>query len=438
MHVLKYIVPLIFSAAVIAETSAQAQTIKELTIHQAMELSMLNHQQLKLSMANHDQALQQIEIAKLQQLPNIAATASAGYLGNVLFLDKDFSKVRTVDIPHFANSYAVQASELLYKGGLVKKGIQAAEIKAQLAALDLQNDQQAIKFLVASNYLDLVKLQNQAKVYANNTRLARLRLENVNKYYNQGIVTRNEVIRGELVLKNLEQAQLVVANNLAIVNYNLGIALGLNEGTHIVPTEVIKENPLVEDQNHLLSMALDQHPSLIKAEKNKDLAQKNTEIVRTDQYPALSAVGSYQMQRPYTNTSPALDMYANNWMVGLSLSYNIDNLYKTKRKIKSAKITEKQADEAAVLVKQNIEMALNAAYIKYQESLKNSEILFESQRLAQENYKIIEAKYLNQLAILAEMTDAINAKLEAELNYTNAQVNVLYQYYTLQRAIGSL
>lgn len=418
--------------------SVFGQTQKELNISQAINLALENHQQLKISSVSKEIAEQQTKVAKLQQLPNAAASATAGYIGDVLILDKDFTKVTTKDTPHFGNSYAVQASQLLYKGGLVKKSIELMGIREQLAELDEVKDQQSIKFLVISNYLDLCKLINQEKVYQNNRKLAQIRLENVRKYYKQGMITRNEVIRGELALQNIDQAILVVKNNIAILDYNLSIALGLPDDTSIIPTESITEKLLEGDKNYYFDLAYQSHPQLTSMKKNVELADKNIEIINTDKYPALSAIGGYNMQRPITNVSPVLDMYSNSWQVGLSLNYNIDNLYKTKEKLKLGNLQKTQLIETTVLMKQNIQMGVNAAYVKYQEAVQNANILMESQRLAQENYRIVEAKYLNQLAIQAEMTDATNAKLEAELQYANAEINVLYQYYNLIKTTGTL
>ncbi|WP_312762592.1 TolC family protein, partial [Epilithonimonas sp.] len=61
-----------------------------------------------------------------------------------------------------------------------------------------------------------------------------------------------------------------------------------------------------------------------------------------------------------------------------------------------------------------------------------------AKKLAEENYKITEAKYLNQLAVQTEMIDAQNQKLQSELDYTNGEINVLYQYYNLLKTTGSL
>ncbi|MEG2079272.1 TolC family protein, partial [Chryseobacterium sp.] len=126
------------------------------------------------------------------------------------------------------------------------------------------------------------------------------------------------------------------------------------------------------------------------------------------------------------------------WQGGISLSYNIDNLYKTKEKVKLGEMQKNQANDALTLTQQNIDMNVNASYIKYQEAIQQADILNDAKRLADENYKITEAKYLNQLAVQAEMIDAQNQKLQSELDFANAEINVLYQYYNLLKSTGTL
>ena len=87
---------------------------------------------------------------------------------------------------------------------------------------------------------------------------------------------------------------------------------------------------------------------------------------------------------------------------------------------------------------QNVEIGVNTAFLKYKEAQQQALLMDESTKLANENYNIIKAKYLNQLAITAEMTDASNAKLNAELQYANAVINVSFQYYNLLKSTGTL
>lgn len=415
-----------------------SQEIKQMTANEVAELALQNHYQLKVSAQNINITKQQTNITKLQKLPSVVASTTQFYLGNVVAIDKDFSNSTTIPMPHYGSTYGVQATQLIFKGGLVNKSIEMAGLREQLSELDLEKNKQDVKFLVISNYLDVYKIINQQAVFNNNKKLALQRLKNINDFYKQGMVTRNEVIRGELALKNLDQGILTLANNKKILNYNLNIALGLPEDTEIIPVENLGNKESGIGMDYYLNLAHDSNPQLKSAQTNIGVADKNIEIIKTDRMPTLSGFGGYSLQRPITTRNPVLDMYSSGWQGGISLSYNIDNLYKTKEKVKLGEMQKNQANDALTLTQQNIDMNVNASYIKYQEAIQQADILNDAKRLADENYKITEAKYLNQLAVQAEMIDAQNQKLQSELDFANAEINVLYQYYNLLKSTGTL
>jgi outer membrane protein TolC len=58
--------------------------------------------------------------------------------------------------------------------------------------------------------------------------------------------------------------------------------------------------------------------------------------------------------------------------------------------------------------------------------------------LATENYRLVENRYNNQLALLTDMLDASTAKLDAEVRLVNARVNIIYYYYQLKYNSGTL
>lgn len=415
-----------------------SQEIKKMTANEIADLAVQNHYQLKVSAQNINIARQQTDITRLQKLPSVTASTTQFYLGNVSAIDKDFSNSTTIPMPHYGSTYGIQATQLIFKGGLVNKSIELAGLREQLSELDLEKNQQDVKFLVISNYLDVYKIINQQSVFDNNKKLAQQRLKNINDFYKQGMVTRNEVIRGELAIKNLDQGILTLANNRKILNYNLNIALGLPEDTEIIPVENLENKESGIGMDYYLDLAHTTNPQLKSAQTNIGVADKNIEIIKTDRMPTLSGFGGYSLQRPITNRNPVLDMYASGWQGGISLSYNIDNLYKTKEKIKLGELQKTQANDALILTGQNIDMNVNASYVKYQEAIQQADILNDAKRLAEENYKITEAKYLNQLAVQAEMIDAQNQKLQSELDFANAEINVLYQYYNLLKSTGTL
>ena len=402
------------------------------------ELTKENHPNLKVSKTDIAIAKQDVEVAKNAQLPTLNAALQGYYLGDAHIIDKDFSNSTRVDMPHFGNTFSIDASQLIWKGGMVKNGIKAQSLKEELTELNYQSNEQSIKLLVLGYYLDLYQLLNQKSVYQQNIQLAEQRLQNINKFYNQGMVTRNDVIRGELQLSNLKLALQVVENNRQILNKQLTTALGLSENTQIVPDETILSNVpkalLMEDYRAFAQ----NHPTILMTKKAVDIYETSEKITRAEMMPSLSAFAGNQLARPITTSTPALDMYTNGWSAGLSLNFNIDALYKTPKKIKQVRFEKDKAIAQANEAEQMIDVAVNAAYIKYNEAVTQNNTLETNKELSDENYRIMNSKYNNQLAILLDLIDASNQKLDAELQFANSEISIVYAYYKLLKESGNL
>ena len=54
------------------------------------------------------------------------------------------------------------------------------------------------------------------------------------------------------------------------------------------------------------------------------------------------------------------------------------------------------------------------------------------------NYEVVDKRYKNGLALITDMTDAANVKLEAELALVSARINLAYCYYRLKYACQCL
>lgn len=417
---------------------AQKGLEKKISIEELFLLILENNPSLSVSEINVRIAEQDVKVARNMHLPDVNVSTSAFYIGDGTILDKDFSNATKIDVPHFGNIFSVEASQLIWKGNTVRNSIQVRTLQEDLASLSYLSNKQNIKLLTLGYYLDLYKLQNQADVYRQNIALAEQRLENINLFFEQGMVTRNDVIRGELQISNLNLTLQVIENNIQILNKQLTVAMGLPEETQIIADDsALRELPEIShseiDQNDVQS-----HPSFLMAQKSVEIYETSEKITRAERMPALVAFAGNTLQRPITTSSPVLDMYSNGWNIGLSLSYDIGSLYKTPQKIRLNKYEAERAEAEAYEVEQMIGVAINAATIKYRETIAQNQTLEKNKDLADENYRIMESKYNNQLAILLDMIDASNAKLDAELNFTNSEVNIIFAYYKLLKESGKL
>lgn len=431
-----YLLALVFSLG--SNILYAQQTERTVSITELFSLVKENHPTLKPYRDDISIANQNTKIAKNQLLPNLSAGLSGYYIGDALLIDKNLSSTTRVKMPHFGNSFSVDASQLIWNGNTVRNSIKIKTLQEGLAELNYESNEQNIKLLVLSYYLDLFKYYNQEEVYLQNIELAEKRLANINKFYKQGMVTRNDVIRGELQISNLKLSLQVLRNDQQILNRQLTVATGLSEDTKVLPDKSIVSAPPVADAYEVYEDMIKNNPSYVRAQKNVDVYELSGKITKAQMLPTISAFESNKLQRPITTVNPVVDMYTNGWSAGLSLSFNIDALYKTPKQYRLNTLEKEKAINQSNDLYNQINIAVNSAYIKYNESLIQNKTLRVNTELTAENYRIMESKYNNQLAILLDLIDASNAKIDAELDFANSEINIVYAYFKLLKEAGSL
>lgn len=122
----------------------------------------------------------------------------------------------------------------------------------------------------------------------------------------------------------------------------------------------------------------------------------------------------------------------------MSVSYPLSSLYKNNHKIKESKLAVTLSQNTEEQKIQQIKVNVRTAYLRHREALQQVEALKLSVKQAQENYRIMQNRYLSQLAILTDLLDANSVRLNAELQLTSARTRVIYTYYQLERACGRL
>lgn len=424
----------------LGKEAAVAQEMQEriMTVQELAESLKTNNIQLKIANTSVKVADAKIEAVKMNRLPDISTDVSAFYLSDVTIYDTGFKKLQKVDLPNFGNQFNVKANQLLFAGGKINKSVALAELSKNLSENQLNNTEQTIKLNAIELYLNLYNLQNQKSILENNKNLASKRTQNTKFFYEQNMITKNEMLRAQVLERQLEQSILQVQNAIFITNKNLTLLTGLDENILIIPTiDNINHNIRKQDEQFYRKIAFTKNPQLTASDMQIAIAEKSFELTQTDRLPVLAAFAGYNANRPQTTGTP-VDLYSNTYQVGLSLSYNIGSVYKNSKKEAVDKIVIDQAEQQKEAVKQQIESDVNAAYKNYHQAIQQREVSAINQEAASENYRITELKYKNQLVTYIEIIDAANTKLQAELQVLDDQTNIILNYVRLLRVTGEL
>lgn len=423
--------------ATLCLSSAYAQTeSRVLSIEDLFRLADENNRSMRAYSTATAEARENVKSAKKACLPSIDASLSVNYNGNGTITDRNFANAFAAPIPHFGNNFAIEVSQVVFSGGAISSGVKIAELKQQIAVLNAEKNRQEVRFLIAGNYLELCKMQNQLQVFESNIAQTKKVLDNMHSKVNEGVALNNDITRYELQLQNLNYNKIQLENSLLLLNNQLTVATGLPQTVIIVPdtafVKTLQATSLRQKPDH--SAAL----SLQMAEKTEKIISQAEKIVHAERLPQIALFAGDYLNGPITIEIPAINKNFNYWAIGVGVKYSFGNLYKSNAKIRSAGLATKRAGEEKAVAEEQISLAIDDAFTHYREAFTLLETQQKSVELALQNYAVTLNRYQNGIALLTDMLDASNAKLTAELQLANTKISTVFNYYRLLYLSGIL
>lgn len=408
-----------------------------LSIGQLFDRGMEQNLQLAADRLKEQIADDRAHTARASRLPEINIGLNGGFVGQPVVFEHGLSDPTCPDSPDWSQNYAVNVSQPLYHGGRIRYAIRQADIEKEIAVLQTATDRADIKLSLLRQYLTLFSLYKQHVVLTRNINESERRLKDIRQMKEEGLITNNDVLRSEMQLTNNRLSLLETENNIRLTSQQLDILLGLDESLLLRPdTTLLDEVLRLDEYENYISQAYSNDPAMSLRMRQTDLARNNIQAVKAERMPQLSLYAANTLARPVSRT--LADMYNNAWNIGLSFSYPLSALYRSKHRIREARRQVDVYRNAEEQHRQQIRMTVRNAYLKHSEALARVDALKLSVKQAEENFRIMRNRYLNQLAILTDLLDADNLRLDAELQLTTARAQVVYTYYELQRAAGKL
>ena len=422
---------------------SEAQTIEQ-NMNMLFTLADQHNTSIRSYQTALEKAQQTLEAARAQRLPDVTTALSVSYIGTGQILNRDLSYNMNPNFPHWGNSFALEAQQVVYAGGALSGGIRMAELGKTMERHHDEGNRESVHMLLAGLYLQRQSLLNRLAVVEKNVMLADTLIDKTRNRYDEGVVLRNDITRYELMREQMALQKVVIADRIKIVDKQMQTALyghdahaqtALQEATDMDAS--IQSLPL-HDEAYWQELALTENSNLKKATTSIELSKVKEKLTRAASLPQVAITAADNLSGPNLINIPALDKNVNYWYVGVGVKYNISSIYKNKKKIRGAKLATKNAEEQRDVAKESISDAVHAAYVGLQTVRSELKTREKSRQLARQNYDVISNRYNNGLALVTDMTDAANVRLDAELQYVDAQIAVALAYYQLKYVEGDI
>lgn len=429
----------ILIAALLLPAVLQAQSLKKLSLQEAIDLGIANSKNLKLAQNKIDESVARLAVVK----DNVLPTATASFLYNHAEIPTNTLRIGggdPINLPKRADAFVGTAAvqELVYGGGKYKLAQESTKLLTEVAKLDADKSKEEISYAVINTYFSLYKVMQSKKVVAQNLEAIASQLKQAQRFFEQGIVTKNDVLRFQLQQANISLTDMEIENNRKIINYNMDILLGLPEDTEIALTDADLPLQSVDPLANYISQAMANRQELQQLDLQNKVAGVNIKSIKANTLPTLGVGANLYYINPSGKFIPPSEQFIMPVTVGATLSWNVASLWTNKNKVAEAKIQQHEIGIQKDILTDNVKTELNKNYQNYKLAVQKIGVLETSIAQATENDRLLESKYKNNIASATDRIDAETLLYQAKINLELAKADARLAYYTLLKSTGKI
>jgi outer membrane protein TolC len=426
----------LFASILLLSTQVYAQNTSILKLEEAIHLAIQNNQSIKIAKEKNVQATTNLQEAKNRRLPDFNINSQLLRVNQPLIdlrVKLNNSGSSGSSAPDVNQVVLVQANVAmpLFNGNKINYSIKANEYLLKAAELDANANKNELILNTIQAYTNLYKCTISLKLIKENKTQASKRLKDIEQLYKNNIVSRNDLLKAQLQVQQVELQQLEVSSELELSKINMNLLLGL-ASTNPLDVDSNYTNQLQIDQltinsiDYWENLVMQERPELLSLNNRIEASKKNIQILKSDNYPSFALSGGYI----YADINNFLGI-SNALNGGIAMRYSISSLWKGSEKIMQAKSKTMELELMKSQLSDQVKLQVNKSFQQFVVAKQKINVFRNSIQQVSENYKIVESKYKNNLATVQELLDADVLQFQAKVQYEFAKADATIAYYHL-------
>lgn len=385
-----------------------------LSVEQYRQKVLGYNQDIQKSQQAVNGALYSLKGIKTGFFPKLDITGNYSYqLEKVEFLPG-------TDLKH--DNYGVEAGlvQNVYSGSAVRKQYDVAKLQHAIAQLSVEHTVDNMIYAADVSYWSVAANRNLYELSEQFVQIVRELYEIVNKRFEEGAISKTDVLMVQNRLKEAELQLNTNSTNYKTALQSLNIMMGVEPDAAVVLTDSIQKVLWVPKQEGL-NKALERRADYQSAIMGIEMAKLQTDMARSKYLPQL-AVG---IKEKYGTTLLNVDGKAQ-WATTAYAQINIPVFHwgEMRQNVRLSRTQEWTKELERSQLKDQVSKELNNAWVNVIEISKKLEIVYSSLDIAKDNLTLNTFSYNEgKLPII----DVLSAQVSWLQAYTNV-VSVNYQY----------
>lgn len=447
----------VFAAAIVlvsalAPAIAGAEQIRpgqELTLEQAIEITLHNHPRGQAARSEAASAVEAVGVARSQIMPQVFGSAqylgaTDNGIGDASFLNPGFipripgrdhdasAGVSQSFVPGNNYEMSIGAYQYLFDFGRARGLIAESRYRAARAHAEAKLTDLDLIFEATQRYFALLASHQKVKVFEKAVAQRQAQLHAAQVKATAGLVPQIDVYTAQAELARAKVLRLDAQNaeQIAKVALDNVMALGRSAAQYRL-ADVLAYHPVTGDVSSYFEAAVQTRPDLQMLEDAAHAEGARITEFRSDYFPTAHAVAGYNA---LGTGLPA----ANNFDAGVMISWPIFNGFQTEHQIEQARLHRDAIRHSIEALRQHIYLEVQSAYLAWQASLERIKRMELTVAASRARLQLANKRYDAGLGNIIELTDAERFYIQDDATYVDA----LYQYSlakaALERATGQL
>ena len=403
---------------------------QRLTLGDAIGFTLANHPRRMAANSEAGAAEQQVGEAKSAMLPQVYGAASylastqngigvTNYL-NPGFIPRHNGASGQAQSWSLENNYlgAVGASQYLFDFGRVRGEIAERRAQADAAGAQLKLTDLDLIFQTSQRYYALLAARQLVRVYEEATTQRKEQVHESKVKSAAALAPQIDVYTAQAQLARAETQLLAARNEVLKAKAALDSAMGLEaEAPDYEPAQTLSPSDVVGSAKDYIDAAMKLRPDLIALEDQARAAGAKVREYRSDLFPTVNAAAGYNI---VGSGLPA----ANNYNIGLVISWPIFNGMLTTHQIEEARLRREAVEHSIADLRQQIMLEVKTAFLDWQNSHQEIHEAFVTLDASRVELTLAEKRYSAGLGNIIELTDAERDFIQDKAGY----VNTLYAF----------
>jgi len=333
-------------------------------------------------------------------------------------------------------SWDITAAQPLFTGWRLTLAKDLASLGVNIAQIQKETTVQDLVLEVKRAYFEILKAQKLQSVAEQSVEQLKSQLEVSKAFFEEGIIAKNDLLQTEVQMAQARQDLIRATNGVALAKsrFNTLLRMGINEEVQI--QDILDYTPVQLLLDEALERALRTRPEINEVSLAIVSAEKGVKLSKSAYYPSVTLIGNYGRESDdwLLEASPGED--PDIWTITLQGEWTFWEWGKTKHEVAAARARVNKARHLLDEVQDNIQLEVKDAYLSLREAERNIQVAETAVVQAEENFRMNEERYKQQVATATDVFVAETLLTQARTNYFNALSDHNIAWARLERAMG--